>query len=95
MVQSLQGLTHLRYGRWLGGPVRDYITGIFTYAANFVLLYGYIEVCGLIFLLQYGLRGHYAAPLQYGFHLFFEYAAETVGMSWHVYSTDDNCYAWR
>ena len=42
------------------------------------------------FFIQYGLYGQYAAPLQHWFHLFFEYAAETVGMSWHVYSSDDS-----
>ena len=38
--------------------------------------------------IQYGLYGQYAArvaaPLRYGLFLFFEYAAENVGMSWHV-----------
>ena len=32
----------------------------------------------------------YEAALQYGFHLFFEYAAETIVVVWHVIPTDDN-----
>ena len=32
----------------------------------------------------------YEAALQYGFRLFFEYAAETIVVVWHVIPTDDN-----
>ena len=50
-------------------------TAISRYAANY-------------FFIQYGLYLQYTAPLQYGFHLVFDYADESFGMSWHVIPTD-------